>query len=391
MSISSARRFVLAHRDGLIAAAVFVGGEAEAAFRKGPPSITSRWLLALLVVVWVVPIVWRRRYPIAVLIVITASAPIYGTLDVRGDLLSFVVVFVLATYTVGRHVGRPRAWWGLALALGAHLANLAAIGTTQLSDWFFVPLIYGLPFFAGLAVREREEQIRRLAEESTALRYEQAEQQRRAVAEERSRIARELHDIASHSISVVTIQAQAVRRRLGPEHQREVEQLRAIESTARQALAEMRRLLGVLRAEGEQVELAPQPGLEQLPRLLDEVRAAGLAVDFASEGAPRPLAPGIDLTAYRIVQEGLTNVRKHAGGAPAAVSISYLPDRLEVRVRDTGIGPAPRPNGHASGHGLVGMRERVALYGGRLSAGPCADGGYEVFASLPTAEERIAP
>ena len=388
MSITSVRSVVLAHRDGLIAGAVLVAGELEAAFRKGPADITSRWLLALLVLAWVLPIVWRRRYPLAVLLVITASAPIYGTLDVRGDMISFVVVFVLATYTVGRRVARPRAWWGLALALGAHLANLLAIGTTQLSDWFFVPLIYGLPFFAGLAVREREEQIRRLAEESAALRYEQTEKERRAVAEERTRIARELHDIASHSISVVTIQAQAVRRRLRPDQQREIAELRGIEATARQAMGEMRRLLGVLRADGDRAELAPQPGLDQLPRLLEDARATGLSVTVTCDGEARALAPGIDLTAYRIVQESLTNVRKHAGGAPACVHIAYLPDRLDIRVCDSGrAGGAP----NGTGHGLVGMRERVTLYGGKLTAGPHPEGGYEVYASLPTVDGTIVP
>ena len=384
MAASSVRRVVLTHRDGLLAIALFLAGEAEAAFRKGPPNITSRWLLALLVLAWVVPIVWRRRYPIAVLVMVTASAPIYGTLDVRGDLISFVVVFVIATYTVGRHVPRPRTWWGLALALGAHVANLLATRSTTLSDWFFVPLIYGLPWLAGVVVREREEQIGRLAEESAALRYEQAEKERRAVAEERSRIARELHDIASHSISVVTIQTQAVRRRLRPEQRREIDDLQVVEATARQAMAEMRRLLGVLRAEGERAELAPQPGLDQLPRLLEEVRTAGTRVSFDCAGQVRPLSPGIDLTAYRIVQESLTNVRKHADGADACVSISYLPGRIDIRVRDSGVPGIPSTD--SAGHGLVGMRERVALYGGTITARPHPDGGFEVFASLPTDE-----
>jgi signal transduction histidine kinase len=188
----------------------------------------------------------------------------------------------------------------------------------------------------------------------------------------------------SHSISVITVQTQAVRRRLGPDHAREADDLRAVEATARQAMAEMRRLFGVLRADGERPALAPQPGLDQLERLLDETRAAGVPVTSTVEGEPVALPPGLDLAAYRIVQEALTNVRKHAPGGRVTVRLCFGERDLDVVVEDTGA-PAQR-NGNRGGLGLVGMRERVALYGGSIDAGPMASGGFAVRARLPFRE-----
>ena len=204
-------------------------------------------------------------------------------------------------------------------------------------------------------------------------------------AQERVRIARELHDIVSHSISVVTIQTQAVRRRLGPEHAREADDLAAVETTARQALAEMRRLFGVLRSEGEVAAMAPQPGLGELDRLLQQVRASGLSVELHVTGTAVDLPPGVDLAAYRIVQEGLTNVLRHASARAASVRLSYLPAALEIVVEDDGRGPV---RNEGSGHGLVGIRERVALYGGSVEFGPAPGAGSRLAASLPVREGR---
>ncbi len=209
---------------------------------------------------------------------------------------------------------------------------------------------------------------------------ERERQTSKAAADERARVARELHDIVSHAISVVTVQTQAVRRRLGPDHEREADDLRAVEAAAREAMAELRRLFGVLRADGEEPSLAPQPGLGELGRLLDRTRGAGLRVELEVDGEPVPLTPGVDLAAYRVVQEALTNVRRHARATRATVRLRFGGEALEVEVEDDGAGPSR--NGHA-GHGLVGMHERVTLYGGTLSTGPRDGGGFRVRARLP--------
>jgi signal transduction histidine kinase len=201
--------------------------------------------------------------------------------------------------------------------------------------------------------------------------------------EERTRIARELHDIVSHSISVVTIQTQAVRRRLGPDHAKEAEDLAAVEATAREALAEMRRLFGVLRSDGESASLTPQPGLHELDRLVEQVRGSGLDVDLEVSGDRYDLPPGVDLAAYRIVQEALTNALRHSGADRARVVLRYGPGRLDIAVEDDGRGLATVTTG---GHGLVGVRERVALYDGKVEIGPAPSGGVRLSASLPVRE-----
>jgi signal transduction histidine kinase len=236
------------------------------------------------------------------------------------------------------------------------------------------------------------------AEEAVA-RAEQLERNReleaaRAAAEERTRIARELHDIVSHSISVVTIQTQAVRRRLGPDHAAEAADLAAVEATAREALAEMRRLFGVLRTEGEQpLALAPQPGLSELDRLVRQVGSGDMQVSLRVEGDPVPLSPGVDLAAYRIAQEGLTNALRHAQATQTEVLVRYAPGRLDVEVEDNGRGLSRGQSANGKppsggGHGLVGIRERVALYGGTVDLVPSSTGGVRLAVSLPLKETQ---
>jgi signal transduction histidine kinase len=238
---------------------------------------------------------------------------------------------------------------------------------------------------AGEAVRTRRAHARALEERAALLERERDEKARRAVEAERQRIARELHDVIAHNVSVMVVQAGAGRRIAEERPQETVELLRSIEATGRQALGEMRRLLGVLRQERvSEGEREPQPGMDGLARLLDQVRDAGLPVELAVEGRPRRLAPGVDLSAYRIVQEALTNTLKHAGPAAAQVRVCYTDDVLEIRVKDDGRGSSLESgNGRSPGQGLVGMRERVALFGGELKAGPKTGGGYEVVATLP--------
>ena len=211
-------------------------------------------------------------------------------------------------------------------------------------------------------------------------RRERATAQRIAVAEERARIARELHDVVAHGVSVIAVQADATEAALEHDPARAAEPLRTIRGSAHDALGEMRRMLGVLREGDEGSDHGPQPGLARLPELLEHARAGGVNVDVEVKGEPRALPASLDLTAYRIVQEALTNVLKHAPGAPATVRLDWSPSLLELAVRDAGPGPNGVPS---SGHGLVGMAERVRIHGGRLHTGATAGGGFEVIVQLP--------
>jgi signal transduction histidine kinase len=243
----------------------------------------------------------------------------------------------------------------------------------------------GLPALVGRMLRGRNELNRRLAGQAQALAAGRAERERAAVFAERARIAHELHDVVAHDVSVMLVQAQAARRIAASDPERAREAIAAIESTGRDALGELRRLLGVLRRGDEELALAPQPSLARLQPLVERVRAAGVPVALAVEGAPRALAPGVDATAFRIVQEALANVLRHAGASRAEVRIAYQAGDLELAVRDDGSGDgtvAPE------GHGLIGLRERVGLYGGELRAGPHGRGGYELRARLPIGEAQ---
>ena len=210
----------------------------------------------------------------------------------------------------------------------------------------------------------------------------------RAVAEERNRIARELHDVIGHSVSVMTVQASAVRRRLQPEQAVEREALETVETVGREALREMRRMVGVLRQSGDHSDREPPPGLAQLDALVEKFRVAGLPVTLEERGRHRALAPGLDLTAYRLIQEGLTNALRHAV-TPTQVVVSVEYDDAEVRIGvcDDGVAD-PRP-GTEPAHGLLGMRERVSVYGGSIAAGPRPDRGFELVASLPAEAEPL--
>jgi signal transduction histidine kinase len=233
----------------------------------------------------------------------------------------------------------------------------------------------------GWLYRQRLLRVAQLEGETEQLRQDQETATRAAIAEERARIARELHDVVAHSVSVMTVQAGAASHTLDPAETELHEALESIETAGRQALMELRRLLGILRQSDEAPSLTPVPGLAQLDTLVQQVRDAGLAVSLRIEGRIVPLAPGVDLAAYRIVQEALTNSLKHGGPATAEVVVTYGRHQLELEVLDDGhLGDS---GGNGTGHGLVGMRERVTLYGGVLEAGPRQQGGFAVHAWLP--------
>jgi signal transduction histidine kinase len=269
---------------------------------------------------------------------------------------------------------------GLVLAWGvvAVIAYRDPIG--NLDGLIATSVIFGIVWTIAFAVGRKFQEADEAKERAARAEREREERARSAVSEERARIARELHDVVGHSVSVMTVQASAVRRLLRPEQERERSALLVVEQTGREALAEMRRMVGVLRRPEEAPALAPQPSLEYLDKLVEQAREAGLPVDLRVEGEPVPLPAGVDLTAYRLVQEALTNTLKHARAKRAQVLVRYGSGDIEVAVSDDGRGAG---SGDGAGHGLVGMRERVAVYGGELEAGPGADGGYRLCARLP--------
>ena len=336
-----------------------------------------------------VPLAWRRRAPIPVLFTISVAILLGSLLSKHADGMPFVafLALILAFYSVGAHCADRRgllaAGGGIALLLGYDLAH-GGLGQAHGSRPG-AALIFAIAWLVGREVRRRRRELTLLHERAARLEQDQEEQARAAVAEERGRIARELHDVVAHSVSVMVVQAQAGPRLLG-EPDRARGAFRSIEASGREALVELRRMLGILRTGDEELAIGPQPGLGSLESLVEQVRDAGLPVELRVEGDPLQLPPGVDLSAYRIVQEALTNVLKHAGRAHAEVVVRYGPSELELRISDDGSDAPVSVNG--SGHGLIGMRERVALYGGALEAGRRTDGGYAVRARLPLAGGR---
>jgi signal transduction histidine kinase len=253
------------------------------------------------------------------------------------------------------------------------------------SQLVFVPIEFAAGWVAGFAVRERAEQAEAAEVRASAAELERDAAARIAVAEERARIARELHDIIAHAVSVMVLQVGAVRHKLPEALAEDREALKGVERVGRAALAEMRRLLAVMRRDEDRAELAPQPGLDALDSLVTDIGRAGLPVELHVEGEPFPLPRGIDLSAYRIAQEALTNALKHAHASHADITICYAPDEVQIEVRDNGHG-AVTSNGH--GHGLIGIRERVKLYGGDMTAGTAHGGGFLLSTRLPVPDLR---
>jgi signal transduction histidine kinase len=341
--------------------------------------IAARPIGVLIALASTVPIAWRHTHPAAAAVV---AASVWTFATDGYIVLGFIAAF-LVFYSLGAHEADHRK----VLAICAFALVTGTIGVTlsgalvyeYVATAFFV---IG-PTLAGRVVRRQREQAERLRELTWHLEQERERSARAAVAEERARIARELHDVVAHGVSVIAIQADAAEAALGRDPGLARRPLAAIRASAAEALADMRRLLGVLREDEDGNELAPQPGLAQLHPLLERARDAGVPVVLEQAGEPRELPASLDLSAYRIVQEALTNVRKHAPGASATVRLAWEREALELAVRDAG--PGPRRNGSEphDGHGLVGMRERVKVHGGELRTGRGERGGFEVVARLP--------
>ena len=343
------------------------------------------------------PLALRRRFPLATGVAV-AGGLVFGrqVFDVYEQAVSVLAVY-LAIYSAARYgEGRWR--------VPALLAATGIVAAEIVDEIFFVPetapvpvnsfflvynlVILALPWWLGSSMRTRHRRELQLADQAAELRHEREENARRAVFEERVRIARELHDVVAHHVSVMGIQAGAARRVLARRPESAEKALVAIESASRQAVVEMDHLLGVLRREGELDALAPQPGLADLDELVADVGRAGLAVELQLDGERAEVPRTVELSAYRIVQEALTNTLKHSNGRRASVLLRYRPDALELEVDDDGAGNGPPPGtagagAGAGGHGLIGMRERVGLHGGHLRAGPRPDGGFSVRARFP--------
>jgi signal transduction histidine kinase len=321
------------------------------------------------------PLAWRRKAPLPVAVVVMGALAVeslaVGSAPTPDTQL---VGWLVAIYTVAAHCDRRAALAGGAISLAAGLIWMG------IDDFLFPVVVFGGAWLAGRLVRQRDVHAQIAEERSAALAREREANARATAAEERARIARELHDVLSHSVSVMVVQAGAERMALGSERTSTRDALEAIERTGRQALAEMRRLLGMLRLGDEPPAHAPQPTLAELDGLVSQVREAGVPVEVHVEGDPVLLPPGVAVSAYRIVQEALTNVLKHAGPAHARVIVRYGTGELELEIADDGQGPQEAAG---AGHGLVGMRERVALYDGHFDAGARNGGGFVVRARLP--------
>jgi signal transduction histidine kinase len=360
---------------GFLVAAIVDTGSAH---RTGPV-----WANVLAGVALAAAAVLRRRLPLC------AGYAFLGLMAIQAvaltspeDLTLALFGLLLFPYAIGARATGPAAvaWWPVALVVIVVVS--ADHDSLSFSDVLFPAMIALASLMAGRTSRRRSELAVELHEAALRAEEDRESDARRAVTAERHRIAREMHDVVAHSISVMVVQAAGARRILARDPERAEAAAAEIEKTGREALLEMRRLLGVLRGPDQTALLAPSPTFDGLESLVGRARGAGLPVELVVVGDSRPLPPGIDLTAYRVVQEGLTNALQHAPGARTTVSVSWLADALELTVADRGPGRAPgRPPG--PGQGLIGMRERVALYGGEMRTGHRRGGGFELHVRLP--------
>lgn len=359
--------------------------QVEMARAQGNPIVGAAALLITL------PLIWRRRWPLRVFAAVVGGVIITFTSFATFDpavVYPPIVALLIAAYSVGIH-SQSR------LIAAVVLVGTATLVAVRFGGGDLPPLPGGvlpyvlllIPFLMGQVLRARQLRVDAFRERAIRLEQEQEFAAQMARNEERSRIARELHDVVAHTVSVMVVQAGAARRIVETAPDQAVEALSAVETTGREAMTELRHLLGALRPEDGEAPLAPKPGIAQLPALIQRVRDAGLPAELQVTGTPRTLAAGIDLTAYRIVQEALTNTIKHAGSVRAQIALDYRDDALKVEVLDEGTGQSLLPRASA-GRGLAGMRDRVALLGGTLEAGPRLGRGFAVRAWLPLAGDE---
>ena len=373
--------------DALIAVLAVVAMLELIVGRDSPSSARTLWFALPAIAVLVSPIFLRRRFPFAGPAAYWLLAAAIAFVDWRP------IPYAVSLYPIGLTVGfllgnlrnAVRSGIGLVVIVACSATLVYEIPDHSAAELIFIPLEFAIAWVAGFAVRERAEQAEAAEIRAVFAERERDAAARIAVAEERARIARELHDIVAHAVSVMVLQVGAVRHKLPDAQAEDRDALQGVEQAGRTALAEMRRLLGAMRNEGDEAELAPQPGLDGLDSLLEEVGRAGLPVQLEVEGKPFPLPRAIDLSAYRIVQEGLTNALKHARASDAEVTVRYRPDEIQLEVRDNGEGPA---TSDGLGHWLIGIRERVKIYGGEMTAGPANGRGFVLSTRLPLSDSR---
>jgi len=366
--------------DVAVVTALVVSGQVSVWTADSGPAASDRPVHALLLAAITVPLYVRRTHPLSVLLLVLGAT--WVQFQLGGQAFQPWFALLLGLYAVAAHAGLRDALVGAAavaaMVLTVDIPKLAAGDPVDevLPAWFFLAGTWGL----GRWIRHRRHETAHLEERAETAEREGAEQAARAVADERARIARELHDLVAHSMGMIVIQSQAAQRSLEARPDLAQQALTSIETAGRQGMAEMRRLLGLLTSAGHGA-VTPQPSLRGLGDLVDSVRAAGRPVELHVAGDVASLPAGVDLSAYRIVQEALTNVLKHAGPATVTVCVRVGGGFVDVEVCDDGRG-AVAVGGPARGHGLVGMRERAALYGGSVETGARPDGGYRVHARL---------
>jgi signal transduction histidine kinase len=388
--VSRTRYFARQYWFELLVALMAIAGMLELVVGRDSPGAppTTLWLAIPAVALLVLPLFARRRFPFGAPAAYWLLAAALSFAD--GVLLAFIgslgVVGLATAFLLGNLRDPLKAGAGLVIVFAGIVIVVYNIpGPLPAGDFVFIPLRFVVAWVAGYALRERAEQAEAAEERAAHAERERESAARVAVAEERARIARELHDVVAHAVSVMVLQVGAVRHKLPDALAEDRDALRGVERAGRTALAEMRRLLAAMRREGDEAELLPQPGLDGLDSLLDEIGRAGLPVELHVDGKPVPLPRGIDLSAYRIVQEGLTNALKHAQASDADVTVRYRPDELEIEVRDNGHGSA---TSDGLGHGLIGVRERVKIYGGKMTAGTAAEGGFVLSTRLPLGQDE---
>jgi signal transduction histidine kinase len=350
-----------------------------------PDSARSLWFAVPAIAVLVLPLFARRRFPFAALAAYWVLAATITFIDWRPIpyVVSLVAVGLTVAFLLGNLRDAVKATVGLVVIVVCMVFLVYEIPDHSTALLVFLPLEFAIAWVAGFALRERSEQVEAAEMRAILAERERDAAARIAVAEERARIARELHDIVAHAVSVMVLQVGAVRHKLPDSEDRDA--LNGVERAGRTALTEMRRLLAAMRRDGDEAELLPQPGLDGLGSLLEEIGRAGLPVELHVDGEPVPLPRGIELSAYRIVQEGLTNALKHAHATRADVSVRYQPHALQLEVRDDGVGTA---TSDGLGHGLVGIRERVKIYGGEMTAETMNGGGFVLSTRLPLSSDR---
>ena len=388
--MSRIQRVVHRHLADILIVAIAIESTLELVFpheyARGPR--TTAWFTIPAVLALTLALLARRHFPFAAPAALWVGAASVALVDGRLVPATRGLYFagLGAAFLLGHLRDERQARLGLPLVIAGAAAVAYFDPTATPGELVFIPILFAVGWIVGFALRERVSQA-----EAAEARAMQAERDREAaarlaVAEERARIARELHDIVAHAVSVIVLQAGAVRHRLPDELVDDREALRDVERTGRAALTEMRRLLGAMRGERDELELTPQPGLGRVEPLLDEVRRAGLAVELHVEGDPFRIPDAVDLSAYRIIQEGLTNALKHSGAARADVTVRFGRDDVEIVVRDDGRGPSA---GDGVGHGLIGIRERVKLYGGEMTTGTANGRGFMLSTRLPVT--RVEP